>query len=68
MSNIPFATPTLLRLIADSIPHDQALNNPQDAIAIFMHACMLSVGFRLVGLAEDDRLGTRPPPVAFGVS
>lgn len=63
MSNIPFAAPTLLRIVAESLPQDdtQPLKNPQDAIAIFTHACMLSVGFRLAGLSEDDRIGTYPP-------
>ena len=33
------------------------LRNPWDAIALFCHVCMLSVGFRLVGLGEDHRIG-----------
>ncbi len=27
------------------------------AIALFSHACMLAVGFRLVGLGEDHKIG-----------
>ncbi len=38
------------------------LNNPYDAIALLSHACMLAVGFRLIGLAEDQKLGTSPCP------
>ena len=34
--------------------------SPCDAIAIFVHACILSVGLRLVGLTEDDRVGIPP--------
>lgn len=35
-------------------PH---LKNPFDAIALLSHACMLAVGFRLIGLGEDHKLG-----------
>ena len=38
----------------ESTPH---LKNPYDAIALLSHACMLAVGFRLVGLGEKDKLG-----------
>lgn len=27
------------------------------AIALFSHACMLAVGFRLIGLGEDHKIG-----------
>jgi len=66
MSITPFNPPNILRLIAESLPSDEQpqLKNPQDAIAIFTHACMLSVGFRLVGLSEDDRIGIHLPAMA----
>ncbi|EXJ94160.1 hypothetical protein A1O1_02553 [Capronia coronata CBS 617.96] len=35
------------------------IKNPFAAIALFSHACMLAVGFRLIGLGEDDRLETQ---------
>lgn len=38
----------------ESTPH---LKNPYDAIALLSHACMLAVGFRLVGLGEDHKIG-----------
>lgn len=63
-TNTPFSPPTLLRLIAASIPTPAAaaqLNTPHDAIALLVHACMLSVGFRLVGLGEDGHLGASTP-------
>ena len=28
------------------------------AIGLFAHACMLAVGFRLIGLGEDHKMGT----------
>lgn len=34
----------------------QTLRNPYDAIALIVHACMLSIGFRLIGFTEDDKL------------
>ena len=33
------------------------LKNPYDAFALLTHACMLAVGFRLIGLGEDHRIG-----------
>ena len=33
-----------------------SLKNPYAAIALFSHACMLAVGFRLIGLGEDHRI------------
>ena len=34
-------------------PH---LQSPYDAIALFGHACMVAVGFQLVGLGEEHRI------------
>ena len=34
------------------------LRDPWDAVALFCHASMLAVGFRLIGLGEDDKIGT----------
>ncbi len=33
------------------------LKDPYAAIALFSHACMLAVGFRLIGLGEDHKIG-----------
>jgi hypothetical protein len=41
----------IIRLIEASIP--EKLNSAQDAIAIFVHACMLKAGFTLVGLQNE---------------
>lgn len=62
MSVVPFSPHTILRLMAECLPPNEQpqLRNPHDAIALFTHACMLSVGFKLVGLSEDDRLGSCP--------
>jgi len=62
MAEIPFSPPTVLNIVKASLPQGleaaPPLKSPYDAVAIFTHACMLSVGFRLVGLSEDDNLGT----------
>lgn len=39
------------------------LKNPYDAVALLSHACMLVVGFRLVGLGEDHKIGISPRPM-----
>ncbi|RPB20208.1 hypothetical protein L211DRAFT_813395 [Terfezia boudieri ATCC MYA-4762] len=67
MADNPLSPATLLTLIEGSLwtptsepssARPQTLRNPYDAIALFVHACMLTVGFRLIGLDDDDRLDT----------
>jgi hypothetical protein len=50
---------SLASFISSSLSKDASpqLRNPTDAIAIACHAGMLAVGFRLVGLGEDDKIG-----------
>ena len=43
----------------EATPH---LKNPYDAIALLSHGCMLAVGFRLIGLGEDHKIGTPQYP------
>ena len=54
--------PSILEYISKSLPTrspggSAPLKNPYAAIAIFSHACMLAVGFRLTGLGEEHRIG-----------
>lgn len=44
--------------MASSLPKaaDSKLNNAYEAVALAAHAGMIAVGFRLVGLGEDDRI------------
>lgn len=58
----PLSAGSLATLMALSLPKDVTpqLKNPFDAIALAVHAGMLAVGFRLVGLGEDHRVGTFP--------
>ncbi|PGH29606.1 hypothetical protein GX50_07640 [[Emmonsia] crescens] len=37
------------------------LKNPWEAIALIGHACMIAVGFRLIGLEEDQRIESQEP-------
>lgn len=64
---------SITTFIAQSLSSDStdkpALKDQYAAIALFSHACMLAVGFRLIGLGEDDKIEahsdqseTRPLP------
>lgn len=54
-----FSAVNLSEYMYQSIPKESTphLKNPYDAIALLSHACMLAVGFRLVGLGEDHKIG-----------
>ena len=41
------------------------IKDPYSAVAIFVHACMLAVGFRLLGLGEDHKIGMSSPRPAY---
>ncbi|KAL2794923.1 PI31 proteasome regulator N-terminal-domain-containing protein [Aspergillus keveii] len=41
---------------------DFSLKTPYEAVALIGHACMVAVGFRLVGLSEDDTLDSPQAP------
>jgi len=58
-SGNPLSTITLTSHMRASLPQDARpqLQNPYDAIALFSHACMISVGFRLIGLGEEHKIG-----------
>ncbi|EXJ55272.1 hypothetical protein A1O7_08198 [Cladophialophora yegresii CBS 114405] len=38
------------------------IKDPYAAIALFSHACMLAVGFRLIGLGEDHKIDAQSDP------
>jgi len=58
-SRNPLKAETLTKVMAASLPPHSSPSLPSvyAAIALFGHACMLSVGFRLVGLGEDHKIG-----------
>lgn len=43
---------------------DPQLRDPYDAVALLCHACMIAVGFRLIGLGEDDKIDATADPQA----
>lgn len=54
-----FSAMNLSEYMYQSLPKESSpqLKNPYDAIALLSHSCMLAVGFRLVGLGEDHKIG-----------
>ena len=50
---------SITELMTSSLPKSSnaQLRNPYDVIALLCHACMLAVGFRLIGLGEDHKIG-----------
>jgi hypothetical protein len=54
-----FSAKNLSGYMLQSLPKEPTpqIRNPYDAIALLSHACMLAVGFRLVGLGEDHQIG-----------
>ncbi|KAI4844493.1 hypothetical protein E4T44_06159 [Aureobasidium sp. EXF-8845] len=55
---------SLARIMSSTLPEDTTphINTPFDAVALASHASMLAVGFRLVGLGDDDRITVDNPP------
>ncbi|KAF2129599.1 hypothetical protein P153DRAFT_316726 [Dothidotthia symphoricarpi CBS 119687] len=73
----PLCAGSLSLFMATSLPkgEGQQLKNPTEAVALAVHAGMLAVGFRLIGLGEDDRIEAsanaedpRPLPAAWNAS
>jgi hypothetical protein len=62
-SNSALGADSLLHLMVKSLPSKagdesrSVIKDPYAAIGLFIHACMLAVGFRLVGLGEDHKIG-----------
>ncbi|KAL2856433.1 PI31 proteasome regulator N-terminal-domain-containing protein [Aspergillus pseudoustus] len=56
----------VVELAAQALRSDAApgssLKTPYEAVALICHACMIAVGFRLVGLSEDDTLDSSETP------
>ena len=63
-SNNALSAESLLNLMVRSLPSKSSeesspvVKDPYAAIGLFAHACMLAVGFRLIGLGEDHKIGT----------
>jgi PI31 proteasome regulator N-terminal/PI31 proteasome regulator len=63
LSNSALGAESLLNLMVKSLPSKASdgscsiIKDPYAAIGLFVHACMLAVGFRLIGLGEDHKIG-----------
>ena len=59
----PFSAGSVATFMASSLPPEAEpqIKNPYDALALFGHACMTAIGFRLLGLGEDHRIGIAIP-------
>ena len=55
----PLSAASIATFMAASLPKaaGSQVKNPYEAIALAVHAAMIAVGFRLVGLGDDDRIG-----------
>lgn len=58
-SGNPLSAGSLSTFMAASLPKaaGSQLKNPTEAVALAVHAGMIAVGFRLVGLGDEDRIG-----------
>ncbi|OCK76611.1 hypothetical protein K432DRAFT_360064 [Lepidopterella palustris CBS 459.81] len=72
----PLSAGSLATFMAASLPKGAAppLKNPYDAVALAVHAGMVAVGFRLVGLGEDHQIAQsdssdpKPLPAAWNAT
>ncbi|KAI8942727.1 hypothetical protein NX059_000775 [Plenodomus lindquistii] len=69
----PLSAGSLSLFMATSLPNGEGpqLKNPTEAIALAVNAGMLAVGFRLVGLGEDEKIDAEDPrslPTAWNAS
>jgi hypothetical protein len=55
----PLSAGSIALFMATSLPRggDAKLKNATEAVALAVHAGMLAVGFRLVAIGEDERIG-----------
>jgi hypothetical protein len=62
MANNPLSTDSILKHMADALPThpredtNSDLSSSYEAIALFAHACMTAVGFRLLGFGEGQKM------------
>lgn len=58
-SGNPLSAGSVALYMASSLPKGEAsqLKNSTEAIALAVHAIMIAVGFRLIGLGEDEKIG-----------
>lgn len=63
MTSNPLSPQNIMQGMADALPtHEKGdttsdLSSSAEAIALFAHACMINLGFRLVGFNKDQKIG-----------
>lgn len=63
MANNPLSPDSILNHMAEALPTHQKedtnsdISSSYEAIALFSHACMIAVGFRLLGFGEGQKNG-----------
>lgn len=63
MASDPLSVENILTHMAEALPThtkddtNSDLSSSYEAIALFSHACMISVGFRLLGFGEGQKIG-----------
>lgn len=63
MASDPLSADSILSHMADALPThkkedtDSDLSSSYEAIALFCHACMVAVGFRILGFGENQKNG-----------
>lgn len=63
MTSNPLSPQNILQGMAEALPtHEKGdttsdLSSSAEAIALFAHACMINLGFRLLGFNEDQKMG-----------
>jgi hypothetical protein len=63
MASDPLSVESILKHMAEALPThakddmNSDLSSSYEAIALFSHACMTAVGFRLLGFGENEKIG-----------
>jgi hypothetical protein len=66
MASDPLRPTAVVEAMAEALPtHEKDdttsdLSSSLDCVALFVHACMANLGFRLLGFNEDQKIGTQP--------
>jgi hypothetical protein len=66
MASNPLSPAAVLDAMANALPtHEKDdttsdMSSSLDCVALFVHACMVNLGFRLLGFNEDQKIGMQP--------
>jgi hypothetical protein len=66
MASNPLNPAAVLDAMANALPtHEKDdttsdMSSSLDCVALFVHACMINLGFRLLGFNEDQKIGAQP--------